>query len=81
MPMRGKLILLSVTDRKLLRTVARRLRCNESEVIRWALRWYGLAGPWRSPDEPAFPIALSAAGDGVGPKTEEGVSNNGEESK
>lgn len=45
------LVALDGLDEQLLAALATRLRCSRTQAMRWALRWYAIAGPWRSPDE------------------------------
>lgn len=63
-------LVLDPEDAELLAQVAFRLRADRSTVLRWALRWFGAAGPWRTPDESLL-SALEGRMEGlqVGPQT------------
>lgn len=47
MTMKAKLVLFSNRDRRVMRAVARLAGVTESELIRLAVRWYAVHGPWR----------------------------------
>lgn len=68
------LVALDPADAELLEQVVFRLRAEKTTVLRWALRWYAVAGPWRQPEEHLLPAATDRMeGLIVGPHVHKGA--------
>jgi len=66
-----KIVELRPEDRVILRRIADYMDASEADVMRWALRWYALRGPWTD-DVEERQIACEGCGPlCVGPRREE----------